>query len=964
MRHAIICLLFCLLPCLAQAQPQPFARSYAGEQGLPSNIVTEVLEDRLGFLWLATGNGLCRFDGYGFSNLHAGAGIPDANVLFLEEDQNGRLWFVTLERNVYYLENDRIRPYPGNARIAQLTQNKGTPHGFLVSPQGDSLFLAVGQSGILAMDSSGNARRQAPQMPANRILLEKDGQAILTQINRPTSSETPAGPRFDFRTGAGSFFCDFPRLKKGEPQGLVTVPVSENALLVSSGARIFFVKDQSWEWYADLPGRPVHIALDDKGAIYLSLLNGGGLRRYASLEALRRGVFTQYAPGLSARWWYAGRRGGWWISTQEQGVLYLPNPLANTFTRFPGLEQNRPYSLALRDDSTAFLGFGLGKVCRLNLRDGAVEALPEVPLSNTLFDLYFDTTSNRLWAATVYAQYLENGRWTAPPFPQDRGIPASRIGPGQRLCLSSQKGLIAIDPGSLEWRSSLGQKDNTGVLHALEDFSGLIWAATPAGLFRWDETGFSPPPLKHPFFSKALQHLALAPDSSLLFSDGVDVFRWKNEDVRNLTREAGVSLQSVSGIVADEKGRIWVNAADQLLLLAPDGESRFFNTAHGILPGRIKDMAYNAGMVWLLGDAGLTALPDDLPPAQPAGVIIESLLVNGQSRTVKAGNRFSWGENDLSFRLLSLNFKTGEQTRYRYRLRPGESWQETANRELRFPSLGEGSYRLELAAQNEDGAWGPALVFPFRVSPPFYRAWWFFGSLAALLLIGGFLIFRYRLREVKKEASLREQISALERSALQAQMNPHFIFNSLNSIQHFVLQNDKQKAGQYLASFARLVRDSLDASVEGKVSLEDEVRMLENYLSLEKMRFKDAFDYSVEVAGNTDPFDIEIPPLLLQPFVENAVLHGMKNASGQGFIRVFFEEKDHALHITVEDNGPGLSAGAKNDSAEPPAHKSVGMGITQKRLALLGGSDNFQIEEIRNAAGEVQGTRVRVKVNL
>jgi sensor histidine kinase YesM len=160
------------------------------------------------------------------------------------------------------------------------------------------------------------------------------------------------------------------------------------------------------------------------------------------------------------------------------------------------------------------------------------------------------------------------------------------------------------------------------------------------------------------------------------------------------------------------------------------------------------------------------------------------------------------------------------------------------------------------------------------------------------------------------------------------------------------------------------VRDSLDASVEGKVTLEDEVRMLENYLSLEKMRFKDAFDYSVEVAEDTDPFDIEMPPLLIQPFVENAVLHGMKNASGQGFIRVFFEEKDHALQITVEDNGPGLSASAKADTAEQPAHKSVGMGITQKRLSLLGGRDTLHIEEIRNAAGEVQGTRVRVQVKL
>ncbi len=974
MRYPCFIFLCLLLPCFPQAQPQPFARVYAGEQGLPSNIVTEVLQDSRGYLWLATGNGLCRYDGYAFTNLHAGAGQSDANVLFIEEDRRGRLWFVTLDRNVYYVQGDSIRPFSGNARIGEATQNKGTPHGFHVSPQGDSLYLAVGQSGILCMDTAGRIRLLAPGKGSGKIALEKDGSLLVTQVSGKAEGAAPdKASRYDFFTDAGDFTVEMLPLAKGEPQSVAGAIWDSNALLIAAGTKVYFVKDRSRQWFAEMPGRILHIRKGEAGEIFISLQNGNGLRRYDGLQALRQGIFTVLAPGRSVRWHYADRQGGHWVATQEQGVIYYPNPSVWTFTGFPGMEQNRPYAVAVKDGQSVFIGFGQGKVFQLTPQTGMATPLPIVPLANTIFDLSYDQRSGRLWAATNYAQFWENGQWTAPPFPNDRGIPASRIGrafDGESLFFTSQKGLVAIDGRSLAWRASLGQNDNTGVFDAVSDADGTVWAGTPEGLFQWNGHDFIRAGNgKHPAFENPVEILLYMPDSALVLSDGKDVFRWKNEKLRCLTCEAGIEVALLADLLASSKGLLWAAAGKQLIRLAwterDSCRARVISAMHGLPPGNIKALDRQADTLWVLTDSGLAALPDGLPAAVPARVTLEALWVNNTARPVQPGLRFAFGENNLSFQLAALNFRSAGQTRYRYRLHAGDVWQETELRLLRFFSLGEGRYRLEVQAQNEDGIWGESLVFPFVVKPPFYRAWQFFAGLGLLLAAGGFGAFRYRLREVQKEAAMREQIAALERSALQAQMNPHFIFNSLNSIQNFIMQNEKQQAAQYLATFARLVRDALNASVEGKITLEDEVRMLESYLSLEKLRFKNNFDYTVEVAKGTDAFDILLPPLLIQPFVENAVLHGMKNAEGRGFIRVWFEEKDDALCATVEDNGPGFSAG--KDASKTGEHKSLGMGITRKRLALLGGkaqAESLHIEEIIGENGEVKGTRVELRIGV
>lgn len=201
------------------------------------------------------------------------------------------------------------------------------------------------------------------------------------------------------------------------------------------------------------------------------------------------------------------------------------------------------------------------------------------------------------------------------------------------------------------------------------------------------------------------------------------------------------------------------------------------------------------------------------------------------------------------------------------------------------------------------------------------------------------------------------EISKLERSALQAQMNPHFIFNCLNSIQNYIMRNDKDVAMDYLGRFATLIRQYLHASTKDLVTLDDEISMLTNYLHLEQMRFNQSFEYHFQIDKIIDPTEISLPPLLIQPFVENAILHGMTSITNGGQINIGISKKENQLHITIKDNGKGFD---KNKNSG--MRKSLGISITQKRLQYINdhSAGNYAI----STRSDESGTEINITVKL
>jgi len=247
------------------------------------------------------------------------------------------------------------------------------------------------------------------------------------------------------------------------------------------------------------------------------------------------------------------------------------------------------------------------------------------------------------------------------------------------------------------------------------------------------------------------------------------------------------------------------------------------------------------------------------------------------------------------------------------------------------------------------------------------------GGLLLFILLGVFVYRNLSLKRkneklaVKKgQAELQQKVAELEMQALRAQMNPHFIFNCLNSINRFIFKNETKEASDYLTRFSRLIRMVLLHSQKKLVPLEDELEMLKLYLDMERLRFKNAFDYHITTTNAIENSSVFIPPLLLQPFCENAIWHGLMHKDGPGHLNIELNEDNGVLNCIITDDGVGRKKAEEFKSKSAEKEKSMGLKITTERLSLLNqgstGGTFYKIEDVKNEQGEIAGTRVSLQI--
>ncbi len=233
--------------------------------------------------------------------------------------------------------------------------------------------------------------------------------------------------------------------------------------------------------------------------------------------------------------------------------------------------------------------------------------------------------------------------------------------------------------------------------------------------------------------------------------------------------------------------------------------------------------------------------------------------------------------------------------------------------------------------------------------------------------------YRFRIKQVRREEQMKtefnKKLAEVEMAALRSQMNPHFLFNCLNSINRFIQRNEPDEASAYLTKFSRLIRLVLDNSRSDIVSLRDEMKALRLYVELEAMRFVGRFSYSIEIASDLDTSSIEVPPMLIQPYVENAIWHGLMHREGGGgqlIVRVYPWE--NRLYIEVEDNGVGRKMARELKSKSATLHKSHGMKVTAERIEIINeiyeAEATLRIEDLFSENGKAAGTKVKLSLPL
>ncbi len=276
-----------------------------------------------------------------------------------------------------------------------------------------------------------------------------------------------------------------------------------------------------------------------------------------------------------------------------------------------------------------------------------------------------------------------------------------------------------------------------------------------------------------------------------------------------------------------------------------------------------------------------------------------------------------------------------------------------------------GQYSFSVKAMNNSGKWSEqAAVLNFTILSPWWKTIWFRTILFAILLLSIYLLYRRRISSFKEKYDNEKKQASLQLTAMRAQMNPHFIFNVMSSIRNYMQENDLASAEKYLTSFAKLVRYTLDNSSVQEVSLEEELNALRSYAFLEMQRFEGGFHFEIINDPEIDTDEIMVPSLLLQPFVENAIKHGIDKSEGRGKILILIHKINESVAIAIEDNGIGRANSEILNLENRGKHTSFGSRLTFERIEAFNKAYNKDIKakivDLLDSSGKAAGTRVEI----
>lgn len=316
-------------------------------------------------------------------------------------------------------------------------------------------------------------------------------------------------------------------------------------------------------------------------------------------------------------------------------------------------------------------------------------------------------------------------------------------------------------------------------------------------------------------------------------------------------------------------------------------------------------------------------------------IIIQELVINNEIKKFYPGNHIDLkpSQNNISIEYTVVDFEQSKDYQFAFNLDNAKEWTSVASqRAIHFNKLNPGEHTLQIRATGKSGR-QKVTTFTIIVQQPFWNQAWFVPAMAMLLSLIIYLIFRSREAGIREKANLDKQIAEAEMKALHAQMNPHFIFNSLNSIREMVLQNEVSEASRYLSEFAHLIRMTLNQSIQTFVTLRSTMEYLTAYVKMEQIR-KNNFTFQLHADPELDPDETPIPPMLIQPFIENAIWHGDGGSKCNINIRLTFERLNEHLLCTIEDDGVGISK-SKEKKNGSKAHLSVGINNIRTRIDLL-----------------------------
>lgn len=446
--------------------------------------------------------------------------------------------------------------------------------------------------------------------------------------------------------------------------------------------------------------------------------------------------------------------------------------------------------------------------------------------------------------------------------------------------------------------------------------------------------------------------------------------------VKNFTVEDGLANQLIMSILEDDNEHLWIATGNGLSRfdLKDEKVARNYDELDGLQDNSFSDASLKLknGILMFGGDNGISLIDPlniknnfKIPEIAFTAIskhneLLTNVLSSGDTILLMPSTKF------FAIEFAALDYTEPQKNKYRYKLEGSfDEWINLGSEhKISFANLASGKYKLYVSASNNEGIWNEEGIFlVFIIKPPFWKTWWFISLIALIIISVVSTILVLKINSLEKEKKNLQ----LEQRLLRTQMNPHFIFNILAALQGLVYKKETKIVVNYLSKFAALMRSILYHSREENIMLDDEIVFIENYLKLQQLRFSERFEYNIKVASSINTTIVSIPPMLLQPFIENSIEHGLrKKSENDGQILISFNKIEDDLVIIIEDNGIGIEKALSQKESNSKTHKSLGMSTTIERIQKLNKGrsqkDLYEIIDLSENDTNKTGTRILFRI--
>jgi ligand-binding sensor domain-containing protein len=998
-----------LLASMLQTHGQSYiVTNYTSRDGLGHDFVRVITADSSGFVWMATWDGLTRYDGTDFVTYYHdpadSTSIPYFSVNNVVIDAHDNLWGSTDDAKVFMLDRSsgrfRVIRMAGKNSLANLVCFKAGPDGFLWFVLREGILRYVAETGESSLYpwSGADAIMKKLIFSQYDLVFEGDEHLWLAGSDVVEIILTPD-------TATGKIVAAVRGIN-----GIERLP-GRTGLFFINNARYQIAQDSiGYRWLASTTGLFRH---DSEQEVFREYRGN-----YTDLTFSDTIPVAFYNPDRGLMVWLPDRKEMLTISTETCGLptgffFYDRNMLwfshqsagqtASGVTKvvFTPFEFRHINPLPVKNNMLNIFGIVTDSKGALWLAARDREYIIRIHNDGSAeqFNRLSETDLERYWHARSFLRD-ENGLWigyygskliyydleteSITEHHPDVVYAHTTCFDENRKILIADGGIKRYDPlsGKTETLLALGDTINIFILHR---DGNILWAGCNYSyLLRYDLKTGKNKSIRILKGITNIEDICTGDDGKLwLATLGTGVCRYDpvTDEKHFFTTSSGLSNNTTYSILKDRKGNIWVSTNHGISVINPEsGLIRAFSENDGL-----KIHEFNSDAGWMTDDGrfifGGVGGAVEFDPEQLLGnqviahqnlIIIKELEVSARRKILdrpvyKADTVIlDKGENNFHISFVTPDYRDPEKMRYRYRIdAEPETWYYTdhSDRNINFSNMQPGWYTLEIQSTDTEGMWGNSRILTLFLKPRFYQTLLFRITfpLAILLVLGliSFLFFNYyKNREQHKRDMLHHQ-------ALRGQMNPHFIFNALNSINYFISNNDRLSANRYISDFSKLIRNVLNNMNEDYVKLDVELGSLEEYLKIEHLRFGDKFDYTMKIDPLMNQDSLMVSPGLIQPFVENAIWHGVMGLEGRkGKITISLKMKENSILCTVDDDGIGrVRSEALKDKSLPSKPKGISLAMERLRIINNLRSVNYRIR-ISDLHPDLHDTGTRVEIDI